>query len=250
MVTMSPSSSGVLDDKGRSKADLIIWDIRRGISCREMTCAFESLPILRWSYKDEYFACLRDSNIYIFETKSFHLLDKNPIKSPSGIRDYSWSPTDNIITYWVPESDNTPARVVLIEIPSRQELCTKNLFSVAEIGLIWHPQGDYLAVQGTYVNFEIVRMREKLYPVDQFEVKEGVACFQWEPTGSRFAFLQTSSTNKFSIAIYDCNKSGKVAGVAMLERASTRINELRWSPKGNILVVATLKRLTTDSPGT
>lgn len=38
-------------------------------------------------------------------------------------------------------------RVVLLEIPSRQELCTKNLFSVAEICLTWHEQGDFLAVQ-------------------------------------------------------------------------------------------------------
>lgn len=38
-------------------------------------------------------------------------------------------------------------RVVLLEIPSRQELCTKNLFSVAKICLTWHDQGDFLAVQ-------------------------------------------------------------------------------------------------------
>lgn len=62
-------------------------------------------------------------------------------------RDFSWSPTDDIIAYWVPEQSNTPARVTLIEIPSRLELCVRNLFNVADCKMHWQKSGDYLCVK-------------------------------------------------------------------------------------------------------
>lgn len=55
------------------------------------------------------------------------LLDKKSLKV-TNIKDFSWSPSDNIIAYWVPEDNNVPARVVLVELPSRKELRVKNLF--------------------------------------------------------------------------------------------------------------------------
>lgn len=62
-------------------------------------------------------------------------------------RDFSWSPTDNIIAYWVPEDQNVPARVTLIQIPNRKELCVKNLFNVADCKMHWQKNGDYLCVK-------------------------------------------------------------------------------------------------------
>jgi len=43
-------------------------------------------------------------------------LDKKSI-TVNGIRDFSWSPRDNILVYWVAEDKDVPARVVLLEIP-------------------------------------------------------------------------------------------------------------------------------------
>lgn len=48
-------------------------------------------------------------------------------------RDFAWSPSDNIIAFWVPEYKDTPARVTLMEIPSRKEMRVKNLFNVSEV---------------------------------------------------------------------------------------------------------------------
>jgi uncharacterized protein with WD repeat len=48
--------------------------------------------------------------------QSFGLLDKKSVKIP-GIRDFSWSPTDNVLAYWVAEDKDVPARVTLLEIP-------------------------------------------------------------------------------------------------------------------------------------
>jgi translation initiation factor 3 subunit B len=45
------------------------------------------------------------------------------------------------------DAGQTPARIVLIEVPSRKEIRQKNLFSVADIAMYWHPDGSYLAVK-------------------------------------------------------------------------------------------------------
>ena len=50
-------------------------------------------------------------------------------------RDFTWSPSDNLIAYWVPEDKDTPARLVMMEIPSRKERRSKNLFNVASVWL-------------------------------------------------------------------------------------------------------------------
>lgn len=52
-----------------------------------------------------------------------------------------------MIAYWVPEQENTPARVTLIEIPSRRELVVRNLFNVADCKMHWQKNGDYLCVK-------------------------------------------------------------------------------------------------------
>ena len=86
-------------------------------------------------------------------------------------RDFSWSPTDQKIAYWVPGKDSIPAKITIIEIPSRKEVCTKSRHDVSEVGhvivmcmctdfsclflslsllqckLQWHKQGDYLCVK-------------------------------------------------------------------------------------------------------
>ncbi|GFZ08327.1 translation initiation factor 3B1 [Actinidia rufa] len=42
---------------------------------------------------------------------------------------------------------NQPARVSLLQIPSREELRQKNLFSVSDCKMYWQSNEDYLAVK-------------------------------------------------------------------------------------------------------
>ncbi|VDD80514.1 unnamed protein product [Mesocestoides corti] len=259
MVTLSQNAEA-REKQNHSLCDMIIWDVRKGTPCRNFSGSINSWPTFKWSHDDAYVATLQGGKIYIYETESFRLIDKKPLAMPVSIYDFAWSPTENIISFWTPETNNTPARVALMSIPSRKELCTKNLFSVAEIQLIWHPQGDFLCVQvlrcnkkkieggqvkylGTFVNFELVRMREKLYPIDQVSVKDAatVTCFAWEPTGNRFAYIATDSSGKITIPLYELTKSGKVGEVSIFDRGNSRINELRWSPKGGTFVIASLR---------
>lgn len=51
--------------------------------------------------------------------------------------DFEWSPKDNVLAYWAPEQANAPARVSVVEIPSRKELRQKNLVMVSECRLHW-----------------------------------------------------------------------------------------------------------------
>lgn len=85
--------------------------------------------------------------ISVYETnEGMSLLDKKSLKL-EGVKDFDWSPTDNILSVYQPEIGNQPARISLIQIPSRQELRQKNLFSVADVQMYWQSSGQYLAVK-------------------------------------------------------------------------------------------------------
>lgn len=111
MVTLSASAEG--SDKANASCDMIIWDVRKGTACRNFSGTIDSWPAFKWSFDDAYVATLQAGKIYIYEVASgFKLLDKKPIAMPVGINDFAWSPTDNIISFWTPETNNTPARLV------------------------------------------------------------------------------------------------------------------------------------------
>ena len=70
---------------------------------------------------------------------------------------------------------NQPAKVVLVELPSRVELRQKNLFSVADLRMTWHDQGHFLCVKvdkhskskkTLNSSFELFRMRDKDVPIE------------------------------------------------------------------------------------
>merc|ERR1711931_256551 len=135
--------------------------------------------MFKWSSDDKFFARMApdtkesEQNVLsIYETPSFGLLDRKSIKV-NGMRDFSWSPTENILAYWVAEDKDVPARVTLVEIPSRNEVRVKNLFNVADCKMHWQKTGDYLCVKverytkskkGVYYNLELFRMAEKNIP--------------------------------------------------------------------------------------
>jgi len=72
------------------------------------------------------------------------LLDNNSIKI-SGVRDFEWAPAripgekkpgtveQHMLCYWTPEEGNSPAKVALLSIPSKEVVRTKNLFNVSDV---------------------------------------------------------------------------------------------------------------------
>ena len=111
MVTVSQNPEA-REKHNSSLCDMIIWDVRKGTVCRNFSGTITSWPAFKWSHDDAFVATLQGGKIYIYETETFKLLDKKAIVMTVNINDFEWSPTDNIISLWIPETNNTPARLL------------------------------------------------------------------------------------------------------------------------------------------
>uniref|UniRef100_A0A8C2E1D1 Eukaryotic translation initiation factor 3 subunit B n=1 Tax=Cyprinus carpio TaxID=7962 RepID=A0A8C2E1D1_CYPCA len=243
VVTFSP----LMDTKDDPQA-IIIWDVLTGQKKRGFHLQNRNLVLFRWSPDGKFFARMTQDTLSIYETPSMGLLDKKSLKI-NGIKDFSWSPGDNIIAFWVPEDKDIPARVTLMQLPSRNEIRVRNLFNVVDCKLHWQKNGDYLCVkvdrtpkgtQGVVTNFEIFRMREKQVPVDVVEMKEGIIAFAWEPNGSKFAVLHGESP-RINVSFYHVKNNGKIDLIKMFDKQQA--NSIFWSPQGQFLVLAGLRSM-------
>merc|ERR1712198_596602 len=148
-------------------------------------------------------------------------------------------------------------RVVLLELPSRNEIRVKNLFNVANCKMHWQKSGDYLCVKvdrysklrkekeenkyaGLYCNFEVFHMREKQIPVDSVEIKENVHAFAWEPIGSKFAIIH-GEMQSLNVSFYGVKTGQTPTLLKKYERKSA--NHLFWSPTGQFIVLAGLRTM-------
>ena len=77
-------------------------------------------PVFKWAggASDSYFARMSTNQISVYEASSMLLLDKKSLKL-EGVKEFEWSPTDNILSVYQPEIGNQAARISLIAIPSR-----------------------------------------------------------------------------------------------------------------------------------
>lgn len=247
------------DDKRNPRA-LIVWDIatrrkKRGFlgPPRSMIGPDGSIrwPILQWSHDDKYFARVVENAISVYQTPDMGLLDKKSIKI-TNVQRFSWSPTDPILAYWTPEVKDSPARVTLLEIPSRKEIRQKALFSVSSIMLHWQQEGKFLACKvdrltksrkGQFSNFELFRVKAKDIPVEVLEYKEKdvVQAFGWEPVGNRFAVIHgySDKPGKTDVSFYTMEGvQGELKKLFTLQNRN--VNEIRWAPRGRFLVLASM----------
>ncbi|KAI8850502.1 eukaryotic translation initiation factor eIF2A-domain-containing protein [Chytridium lagenaria] len=226
-------------------------------------------PLYKWSHDSKYFARMTpgaNGMISVYETPTLGLLDKKSIKIEN-VQSFDWSPTENIISYWTPEAEdgNIPARVTLMRIPSREIVRTKNMVNVISASLHWQSAGDFLLVRveraktkkQAVTNFEVLRLKEKGIPVEVVELKPGesVTNVFWEPKGDRFAVI-TSESSRIFVHFYQVLTTLPLAptkkGIAPTELAPVGIKLLRslerkginqviWSPKGRIAVLAGIR---------
>ncbi|KAH8120396.1 translation initiation factor eIF-3b [Phellopilus nigrolimitatus] len=240
-------------------------------------------PALKWSADDRYVARMTaGQQISVYELPGMGLLDKKSIKI-EGVVDFEWcplsdrdreelekeakggvaslkgkKPKENMLAYWTPEVGNQPARVSVMNIPSRSVLRSKNLFNVSECKLYWQNQGDFLCVKvdrhtktkkSIFCNLEIFLVREKDFPVEVVELKDTVTDFSWEPKGERFAIVSSNDPNlgnpgpgitiKTDVSFYQLER-GK-GDFKLLKALPMRTsNTIRWSPRGRHVVLATV----------
>ncbi|KAI3742981.1 hypothetical protein L1987_60682 [Smallanthus sonchifolius] len=211
-----------------------------------------SWPVFKWGggKEDKYFARMGKNMISVYETETFGLIDKKSIKVEN-VMDFSWSPTDPIFALFVPElgGGNQPARVSLFQIPGKEELRQKNLFSVSDCKMYWQSNGEYLVVKvdrytktkkSTYTGFELFRIKERDIPIEVFELdnkNDKVISFAWEPKGHRFAVIHGDNPRP-DVSFYSV-KGGKVLKLTTLKQKQA--NALFWSPSGRFIILAGLK---------
>lgn len=213
------------EDEGNNIA---VWDLRTGNLLRTFPSAYPegadeaggkkqmAWPALKWSPDDKYVARVTPGQqISVYELPGMGLQGKKSIKI-DGVVDFEWCPLgdrdreelekggakgkktwENMIAFWTPEVQNQPARVSLMNFPTRETLRSKNLFNVSEVRaaccvagvcaltvsqckLYWQNQGDFLCVKvdrhtktkkSIFCNLEIFRVREKDFPVEVVELK-------------------------------------------------------------------------------
>ncbi|DBA01398.1 TPA: hypothetical protein N0F65_007295 [Lagenidium giganteum] len=260
MAVFSPNENYLITvSETEPETAIIVWDVKSGKMLRAFPAGkptgnkdevVQGLATpFKWSPCDRYVARRGKDAISIYELPAMKLLDKKSVRA-DGVYDFFWSPTDPIIAYWAPERDNVPARVSLIELPSRREVRQKNLFNVSDCKLTWHPNGTFLCVKVTrhskskktlFTNLELFRVREPLVPVEMLEMKETVVAFAFEPKGTRFATVHGESQQRPSVSFYDMNGGPKNDEITLLYTLTDKpCSHLYWSPLGNNIVLAGL----------
>merc|ERR1711865_953400 len=97
-------------------------------------------------------------------------------------------------------------------------------------------------------NFELFRVTAKDEPVEVLEFKDQVHAFAWEPNGCRFVVLH-GEPPRIDVSFYTMGaEADKKVGVPLqCEKITTLekkgVNEVRWSPRGNSLLLAGLRNL-------
>eukprot|EP00271_Cylindrocystis_brebissonii_P008842 TRINITY_DN23358_c0_g1_i1.p1 TRINITY_DN23358_c0_g1~~TRINITY_DN23358_c0_g1_i1.p1 ORF type:complete len:867 (-),score=244.90 TRINITY_DN23358_c0_g1_i1:372-2972(-) len=273
------SSHEPTNPRDSQKVVLNIFDVRTGKLMREFKGPADDFatggaggvagvqwPVFRWAGSsggkggaDKYFARIGKNCISVYETETMGLLDKKSVKVDA-VQDFSWSPAEPLLAMFIPEAGggNQPARVSLMQIPSREELRQKNLFSVSECQMYWQSAGDYLAVKverytktkkSTHCGFELFRIRERDIPIEVLELEnktDKVIDFAWEPKGHRFAIIHGDGP-KPDVSFYSMSSPSGAAGsgvqkvTKLLTLKGKSVNALFWSPMGRFILLAGLK---------
>ena len=144
-------------------------------------------------------------------------------------------------------------QVSLVQIPSREELRQKNLFSVSDCKMYWQSNGEYLAVKvdrytktkkSTYTGFELFRIKERDIPIEVLELEnknDKIIAFAWEPKGHRFAIIHGDNPRP-DVTFYSMKSPNNVGRVTKLTTLKGKqANALFWSPVGRFIVLAGLK---------
>ncbi|KAJ0392325.1 hypothetical protein P43SY_003156 [Pythium insidiosum] len=238
---------------------IVVWEVKTGKLLRSFPLGKPTgekgevvqgiMTPFKWSADDRFVARRGKDVISVYELPSMKLLDKKSLKA-DGVHDFFWSPTDPVLAYWAPEGNNVPARVSLVELPSRRELRQKNLFNVSDCKLQWHPNGTFLSVKVTrhskskktlFTNFELFRLRESLVPVEMLEMKETIVAFAFEPKGTRFAVVHGEGNQRLNVSFYDMHGGTKKNELTLLYTLADKpCSHLYWSPHGNNIVLAGL----------
>eukprot|EP00922_Rhytidocystis_sp_ex-Travisia-forbesii_P015113 GHVS01022577.1.p1 GENE.GHVS01022577.1~~GHVS01022577.1.p1 ORF type:complete len:717 (+),score=96.81 GHVS01022577.1:88-2238(+) len=260
---------------------VISWDgspvsLKNELACRvwrvitgELLRSFETpsisprggdFPHFLWSPDDKYVAKCSDKELFVYSTPDMALLEdpasnkRTTLKYP--LVSFDWSPSNNIVSVWIPERGDAPGRLLLVDIPSRTELASKNVYNVKEASMRWQSRGDYLCLRAVvarktgkkgrkeYTQLEIFRLREKNVPVDTVHIEDVVVKqLHWEDASKRFAVIvEDELTRSQSIRFYKISEEGARRDTEMVFSydMTSAMNCMKWAPNGTYFVLAAL----------
>jgi translation initiation factor 3 subunit B len=273
-IQFSPDENFLLTWNGSSPYDepiddnaVRVWRVLTGELVRKsrtpaMTPLGGDFPHFLWSNDGKYFAECNDTGIFVRDTETGELIKDSEGKKKKlpfeQLDTFQWSPRDNYIAAWTLEKDNNPARLTIMELPSRRELASRSRTQV-EASMHWQSEGDYLCLLVTKLigkqkkkgasNLEIFRIREKNIPVDGVEIKDMVEGFFWETKGNRFAVLvKDEAGNHPRLLFYQLGKE-KCENIQTFVLPSNSFTQLLWAPEGQYFVCAELSKSEGGSSG-
>jgi translation initiation factor 3 subunit B len=211
---------------------------------------------LKWSADGQYLARLGVGIIQIYSAPLMQLLDKKSLAAKD-LLDFAWSPKGNMLSYWSPAFGNLPAMMNIVEIPSRNTICSRKAFDVHDGKMNWQDDGEYLCIRMTktagkkklYI-LMLFRVSDPEVPVELIELTEPILEIQWEPSGMRFCVVH-GEVRSPTVSFYTMGqiqqpmkKKGVVAPPAVREVTlltslpNKQCNQVIWSPAGGIVVLA------------
>ncbi|KAL0484841.1 translation initiation factor 3 subunit Eif3b [Acrasis kona] len=234
-------------------------------------------PFFKWSHDDKYMARLGNPNeadprapnyqdqlrdlanslfIYDMTDPNVPLFNKKPLRI-EGLREFAWMPSTGnkspVLAYVAAsDSDTTPSRVALLELPRNKEIRTQPFFKAINVKLVWSDTGDYLAVlvdrevtiknqKTEHTTVEVFIMNQKGIPVEKIEFDDKIYEFKWEPKGKRFSAIHgdAHSALKRHLSFYELKNNNK--GVCLKKFENKTIDKTFWSPRGINCVVANMR---------
>jgi translation initiation factor 3 subunit B len=209
-------------------------------------------PHFLWSHDGKYYAECNDTTISVRDTETFELIPDESGKKKTlkyeNLSTFQWSPKENILSVWCLEKDNNPARLILLEIPTRREIASRSRTQV-EASMHWQSEGDFLCLLATKLsktkkkgvtNLELFRIRSKDIPVEIVTIQDTVRVFQWETKGNRFAVLTSDEAGTTpKLLLYEFGRE-KVVIISTTNLPSNSFNHIAWSPEGQYFVCASV----------
>lgn len=192
----------------------------------------------KWSADGKYVARLSVAptggilQIYEFcntENPPMRLLDKKSLAAKD-VLGFNWSPRGNLLAYWSPANGNHPAMINILEIPSREVVCSRKIFDVQDgrtllqnetEWMTWQNEGDFLCVRMFKVSGKkrtsvlmFFRCCDAGIPVEILELPETVFDVQWEPQGKRVCIVHGEQRTP-TISFYSMGGTKESSGIAV-----------------------------------
>lgn len=252
IVTWNGAHPSQMDDNAVRIFRVLTGESMRTCRTPSMAPAGGEFPHYLWSHDGKYFAECNETSVLVRETDTFNLITDEDGKARQlkydSLHTFQWSPKDNILAVWTLEKNQNPARLVLVEIPSRRELASRSRTQV-EASIYWQSEGDYLCLLVTKLsktgkkgntNLEIFRLRARNIPVDIVELRDTVSGFFWETKGNRFGVMTKDEAGHRPKILFYALGNEKCENVQSFDLPASSFTDMFWAPNGQYFVCAAM----------